>query len=108
MDLVGLLHMVDMPSSGKCDLNYIYAVGLIMSILIHFESVLYEPVHIDSAFLSGVQCSCIDKVVAGLLFPECWLVSSFSYCVFSQYCYSIFTGTWCCSAFKYMDDHDVD
>ena len=36
MDLVRILHVVDMPSSGKHDFNYIYAVGLIVSILIHF------------------------------------------------------------------------
>ena len=36
MDLVRILHVVDMPSSGKHDFNHIHAVGLIVSILIHF------------------------------------------------------------------------
>ena len=35
MDLVGILHMVDTPLSGKHDFNYIYAVG--------FDSVYSDP-----------------------------------------------------------------
>ena len=41
MDLVGIFHMVDMPSSCKRDFNHIYVVGLIQSILIHFDTVLF-------------------------------------------------------------------
>ena len=55
MDLVGIFHMVDMPSSGKYDFNYIYVVGLILSILIHFESVLFASVHIGFLSFSGVH-----------------------------------------------------
>ena len=29
MDLVRIFHVVDMPSSGKCDFNHIYLDGLI-------------------------------------------------------------------------------
>ena len=34
MDLIGIFHMVDMPSSVKHDFNHIYVVGSIQSILI--------------------------------------------------------------------------
>ena len=34
MDLVGILHMVDTPSSGKHGFNYIYVVGLILFIVV--------------------------------------------------------------------------
>ena len=34
MDLVGIIHMVDMPSSGKHGFNYIYVVGLIWFIFL--------------------------------------------------------------------------
>ena len=44
MDLIGIFHVVDMPSSGKRDFNHIYVVGLIQSILIHFDTVLFDPV----------------------------------------------------------------
>ena len=36
MDLIGIFHVVDTPSSGKHDFNHIYVVGLIESILIQF------------------------------------------------------------------------
>ena len=31
MDLVGIFHVVDMPSSGKHEFNHMYIVGLIES-----------------------------------------------------------------------------
>ena len=34
MDLVGIFHVVDMPSSGKCDFNYTHVVGLIQFIFL--------------------------------------------------------------------------
>ena len=34
MDLVGIIHVVDMPSSGKHVFNYIYFVGLIQFIFL--------------------------------------------------------------------------
>ena len=119
MVLVGILHVVDTLSSGKCDFNYIYAVGVIVSILIHFESVLCESVHIVCAFLSGIHTMFMYWYGCCWLHQECGLASSFSYCVFSQYFHNIVTGTWCCSVFNrivwfsilllaYMDDHDVD
>ena len=43
MDLHGIFHMVDRPSSSNCEFNHIYVVGLIVSILIHF---LINSVHI--------------------------------------------------------------
>ena len=51
MDLVGIMHVVDMPSSGKCDFNYLCS----WSDIVHFDplgtsSVWYSSVHID--FLS--------------------------------------------------------
>ena len=120
MDLVGIFHVVDMLSSGKCDFNYIYVVGLIMSILIHFESVLFDSVYIGFLFLFwGVHSMFMFWYGYCWLSQECGLVSSFSFCVFSQYFLSIFTGTWCCSVFNgimwfpilhlvFTDDHDVD
>ena len=67
MDLVGILHMVDTPSSGKHDFNYIYAVSLIVSILIHFDSVSFESVHIDSALIFPLRCSYNVHVLVWLL-----------------------------------------
>ena len=81
MDLVGIFHMVDKPSSGKCGFNHIYVVGLIQSILIHFDTVLFDSVHIDSFSL---WCSSNVHVLVWLLFHECWILSSLSYRVFSQ------------------------
>ena len=119
MDLVRIFHMVDMPSSGKHDFNHIYVVGLILSILIQFESVLFDSVHIGFLFISGVHPMFMFWYGYCWLFQECWLVSSFSYCVISQCFHSIFTGTWWCSVFNrivwfpillvaFTDDHDVD
>ena len=34
MDLVGIIHMVDMPSSGKHGFDFIYVVGLIQFIVV--------------------------------------------------------------------------
>ena len=81
MDLVRIFHVVDTPSSGKHDFNHIYVGGLIQSIWIHLDTVLYDSVHLDSLSL---WCSSNVHVLVWLLFQECWLVSSFSYCVFSQ------------------------
>ena len=81
MDLVRIFHVVDMPSSGKHDFNHIYVGGLIQSILIHFDTVLFDSVHLDSLSL---WCSSNVHVLKWLLFHECWLLSSLSYCVFSQ------------------------
>ena len=50
MDLVRIFHVVDTLSSGKRDFNHIYVVGLIQSILIHFDTVLFDSVHIDTPF----------------------------------------------------------
>ena len=55
MDLVRIFHVVDTPSSGKRDFNHIHVVGLILSILIHFESVLFYSVDIGLLSLSGVH-----------------------------------------------------
>ena len=88
MDLVRIFHVVDTLSSGKCDFNHIYVVGLIQSILIHFDTVLFGLVHLASISL---WCSSNVHVLVWLLFQECWLVSSFSYCVFSQ-CFSQIQG----------------
>ena len=68
--------------------NYIYAVGLIVSILSHFESVLCETVHIDSAFHSGVHTMLMYWYCCCWLCQECGQASFFS-CVFSQYFHSI-------------------
>ena len=69
MDLVGIFNVVDTPSSGKCDFNYIYAVGWIVSILIHFWiiSVWISSYWfcIDLSSLVFIQCSCFGMVVAG-------------------------------------------
>ena len=65
MDLVRIFHIVDTPSSGKCDFNHIYIIGLILFILIHFESVLFDSVHMH--FLSPlvfIQSSCFGLVLA--------------------------------------------
>ena len=71
MDLVRIIHMVDMPSSGKCGFNYTYVVGLIQFI-----------------FLS-LLCLSNVHVLVGLLPHECWLLSSFSYC-------GLFSDPSCC------------
>ena len=67
MDLVRILHVMDMLSSGKHDFNYIYAVGLIVSILIHFlnQFCVNQFILILHFFLVFIQCSCIGIVVAG-------------------------------------------
>ena len=70
MDLIGIFHIVDTPSSGKCDFNHIYVVGLIQSILIQFILIL------------SLWCSSNVHVLVGFLSHECWLLSSFSYCMF--------------------------
>ena len=116
MDLVRIFHVVDTPSSGKHDINYIYVVGLIVSILIHLESVLFDSVHIGFSFSSGVfiQCSCFGMVIAGCS-------KNIGLChPFLTVCFlSVFIGTWCCSVFNgivwfpvlhlaFKDDHDVD
>ena len=64
--------MVDTPSSGKRDFNYTHVVGLIQFILIQF------------IFLLSLWCSSNVHVLVGFLSHECWLLSSFSYCGFSQ------------------------
>ena len=92
MDLVRIFHVVDMPSSGKRDFNYIYVVGLILSILIHFESVLFDSVHIG--FLS-FRCSSNVHVLVWfwLIVPRtlaCVII--FLLCVLS-----VFSDTRCCS-----------
>ena len=56
MDLIGIFHLVDRPSSGKHDFNHIYVVGLIQSILIQFILIL-------SLFLVFIKCSCIGMVI---------------------------------------------
>ena len=40
MDLARIFHVVDMPSSGKCDFNYTHVVGLIQFILKQFILIL--------------------------------------------------------------------
>ena len=67
MDLVGILHMVDMPSSGKRDFNYIYAVCLIVSILIHIlnQFCVNQFIFFVHSSLVFIQCLCIAMVVAG-------------------------------------------
>ena len=55
MDLIGIFHMVDTLSSGKCDFNHIYVVGLIQPILIHFDTVLFDSVQFGFLSLSGVH-----------------------------------------------------
>ena len=115
MDLVGIFHMVDTPSSGKHDFNHIHVVGLIQSYLIHFNTVLFDSVHIG--FLSSlvfIQCSCFGMVLAycsknvGLC------------CPFLTVCFlSVFSDTRCCSVssgfvwfpilrLAFMDNHGVD
>ena len=67
MDLIRIFHMVNTPSSGKCDFNHIYAVGLILFILIHFESVLCESVQfilIFFLFIMYTQCPYFGMVLA--------------------------------------------
>ena len=46
-----MFHMLDTPSSGKCDFNHIYVVGLIQSILIQFFLIQFILI----LFLSGVH-----------------------------------------------------
>ena len=114
MDLVRIFHVVDTPSSGKHDFNHIYVVGLIVSILIHFESVLFDSVHIGFLFLFwGVHSMFMFWYGYCWLFQEYWLVSSFSYCVFSQ-CFNRYMVLFCRFVWfpvlllAFTDDHDVD
>ena len=53
MDLIRIFYLVDMPSSGKCDFNHIYVVGLIQSILIQFFLIQFNL--ILSLSFSGVH-----------------------------------------------------
>ena len=64
MELIGIFHVVDMLSSGKCDLNHIYVVGLTQSILIQFILILSL----------SLWCSSNVHVLVGLLSHECWLL----------------------------------
>ena len=57
MDLIGIFHVVDMPSSGKCDFNHIYVIGLIQSILIEF------------IFLFSLWCSSNVHVIGRVIVP---------------------------------------
>ena len=119
MNLVRICHVVDMPSSGKCDFNYIYVVGLILSILIHFESVLFDSVHIG--FLS-LRCSSSVHVLVWfwLIVPRMLAcVILFLLCVFSVFSQIqgvvwfvglVFSGNvWFpVLHLALTDDHDVD
>ena len=49
MDLVGIFHVVDMPSSGKCDFNHIYVVGLIQFDTVYFDTVLFDSLSLSGA-----------------------------------------------------------
>ena len=61
MDLVGIFHVVEIPSSCKHDFNHVYIVGLIKSIMIQF---IFDLVHfgILSLSLVFIQCSCFGRV----------------------------------------------
>ena len=109
MDLIRIFHVVDMPSSGKHDFNHIYVVGLILSILIHFDTVLFESVHLD--FLSP-WCSSNVHVFGMVIVPRMlacvvlFLLYDFSD---SRYCPAFSGHVWfpiLCLAFT--DDHGVD
>ena len=122
MDLVGILHMVDMLSSGKHDFNYIYVVGLIVSILIHFwiSSVWISSYWfcIDLSSLVFTQCSCFGMVVAGCTknvglhhpFLTVCFLSVFTVLSQVHWCCSVFNGTvWFpVLLLVYTYDHDVD
>ena len=83
MDLVRIFHMVDTPSSGKHNFNHIYVVGLIVSILIHFESVLFDSVYLDFLFL---WCSSNVHVLDMVIVPRMLAcVVLFLLCVFSVF-----------------------
>ena len=44
MDLIGIMHMVDMPSSGKCDFNYLCSwFDIVHSVLSGISFVWYSP-----------------------------------------------------------------
>ena len=64
MDLVGIFHVVDTPSSGKCDFNHIYVVGLIQSILIQFFLIQFILVLSLSLSLS-LWCSSMFMLWSG-------------------------------------------
>ena len=122
MDLVGIFHMVDMPSSGKCDFNYIYVVGLIVSILIHFwiSSVWISSYWfcIDLSSLVFIQCSCFGMVIAGcsknvgLCLPSftvcCLSVSTVLSQVHGVVLFSIELCGFLSFFLAYADDHDGD
>ena len=115
MDIVRIFHMVDMPSWGKHEFNHIYVVGLKQS---YFDPFGYSSVWISSYlfFLSlslSHWCSSNFHVLVGSLTRKCWLLSSFSYCVF------LFSDPRCCSVFSgymwlpvfyliFVDGHGVD
>ena len=42
MDLVGIFHMVEMPSSGKHAFNHINVVGLIESIIQFYIKIVFK------------------------------------------------------------------
>ena len=109
MDLVTIFHVVDMPSSGKCDFNHIYVVGLILSILIHFDTVLFESVHLDSLSL---WCSSNVHIFGMVIVPRMLVcVVLFLLCVFSDSrCCPAFSGHVCFPILHlaFMDDHGVD
>ena len=67
MDLVGIVHVVDMPSSGKCDFNHIYVAGLIVSIVIQF---IFDSVHFGFISLS-LWCLSNVHALVGLLSHTC-------------------------------------
>ena len=48
MDLIGIFHVVDMLSSGKCEFNYIYVVGLIR---VHFDTVHFPSLPLSLVFI---------------------------------------------------------
>ena len=74
-----------MPSSGKCDFSHIYVVGLIQSILIHFDTVLFDSVHID--YLSLWCSSNVHVLVwSWLIVPRMLVcVVLFLLCVFTVF-----------------------
>ena len=83
--------MVDTLSSGKCDFNHIYVVGLIQSILIHFDTVLFELVHLA---IISLWCSSNVHVFDMVIVPRMLAcVVFFLLCVFSDSsCCSVFSG----------------
>ena len=124
--------MLDTPSSGKHDFYHIYVVGLVLSILIHFESVLFDSVHIGFLFsllgcsfnvhelvwslLAVPRISCFDMVLA---FCSQNVGCSKNIGLCHPFLTMCFSDTRCCSVFNgivwfpvlllaFMDDHDVD